>query len=369
MATWRVAERETYALGDEREPGLGFQGVIDTSENLVDCRNPRTERGIPDDRLVDGGSAELAAEDTGLEVEHALGEPVARRGSAIVDDTWWKDRHHRAIRAPGMPVEVVSHAAVVDDEQGPGVVGVRRIGVIDEASVKDLPKPRNRRAPGANQVALLTVHDRIVQDGHPIADDPWLVETLAALVGFSFVSSVTPGPNNVLLWASGVQFGFRSTIPHVLGTSLGIGAMAVAGSAGVGLLITALPQADYVLKAIGSLYLLYLAFRIAGSPAMNQTEVGRPLGLAQAAALQWVNPKAWIFVVAAVTAYRPADFDVAVGSALVVLTMMIVVIPSAAIWAAGGSALNQFVASERAHRLVSVGLAAVLAVTVVYIWI
>ena len=102
---------------------------------------------------------------------------------------------------------------------------------------------------------------------------------------------------------------------------------------------------------------------------MNRTDVGRPLGLVQAAALQWVNPKAWIFVVAAVTAYRPADFSVVVGSALVVLTMMIVVVPSSAIWAAGGSVLNRFVASDRAHRLVSIGLAAILALTVAYIWI
>ena len=145
--------------------------------------------------------------------------------------------------------------------------------------------------------------------------------------------------------------------------------MAVAASAGVGLLITAVPQVELALKAIGSIYLLYLAFRIAGSPAMNRTDVGRPLGLVQAAALQWVNPKAWIFVVAAVTAYRPAEFSVVVGSALVVLTMMIVVVPSSAIWAAGGSVLNRFVASDRAHRLVSIGLAAILALTVAYIWI
>lgn len=195
------------------------------------------------------------------------------------------------------------------------------------------------------------------------------MDTLAALVGFSFVSSVTPGPNNVLLWASGVQFGFRSTIPHVLGTSLGIGAMAVAASAGVGLLIAMLPQVELVLTGIGSLYLLYLAFRIAGSPAVRRTDVGRPLSLIQAAALQWVNPKAWIFVLAAVTAYRPAGFEAVVGSGLVVLTMMIVVVPSSAIWAAGGSALNRYIASERAHRLVSIVLAAVLALTVVHIWL
>ena len=88
---------------------------------------------------------------------------------------------------------------------------------------------------------------------------------LAALIGFSFVSSVTPGPNNILLWASGAEFGFRRTIRHVIGTALGIGSMALAVAAGLGALITTVPEIGFVMKVAGSVYLLYLAYQIAGA--------------------------------------------------------------------------------------------------------
>jgi threonine/homoserine/homoserine lactone efflux protein len=192
---------------------------------------------------------------------------------------------------------------------------------------------------------------------------------LTALVAFSFVSSVTPGPNNAVLWASGARFGFRPTLPHVIGTSLGIGAMAVGVAAGLGVVVTAVPAAALVLKVAGSLYLLYLAYQIAVSRAMERQQVGRPLGLVQAMAFQCLNPKAWIFVLAAVSAFRPASVPIAVGSALVVLTMMLVVLPSAAAWAAGGSVISRFITSDRAHRALSVGLAALLAGSVVHLWI
>ena len=84
---------------------------------------------------------------------------------------------------------------------------------------------------------------------------------LAGLAAFSFVRTVTPGPNNVMLWASGVQFGLRPTLPHVAGISIGIGTMAVGVAAGLGVLVTAVPEVELTLRVIGSLYLLYLAYQ------------------------------------------------------------------------------------------------------------
>ena len=98
---------------------------------------------------------------------------------------------------------------------------------------------------------------------------------LVALVGFSIVSSVTPGPNNVMLWASGIQFGFRATLPHVIGTSIGIGTMAIAVAAGIGVLVTTVPQGELTLKLIGSLYLLYLAYQPAVRPSRKPRSHGR----------------------------------------------------------------------------------------------
>jgi threonine/homoserine/homoserine lactone efflux protein len=195
------------------------------------------------------------------------------------------------------------------------------------------------------------------------------MDTLAALVGFSFVSAVTPGPNNVLLWASGAEFGFRRTLRHVIGTALGLGAMALAMAAGLGTLLTTMPEIAFAMKLGGTVYLLYLAWQIAGAHALERPDVARPLGLIQAAAFQAINPKAWIFALGAVTTFRPPELPIALGSVAVAITMMLVIVPSAALWAAGGSALSRFITGGRAHRIVSLVLAALLALCVVYVWV
>jgi threonine/homoserine/homoserine lactone efflux protein len=191
---------------------------------------------------------------------------------------------------------------------------------------------------------------------------------LGALIGFAFVSSVTPGPNNILLWASGAEFGFRRTIPHVVGTALGIGSMALAVAAGLGAIITTIPAVGLVLKVVGSVYLLYLAFRIAGARALERSDIARPFGLVQAATFQAINPKAWIFALGAITTFRPPQLPIVAGSLLVAITMMIVVVPTAALWAGGGGLLGTFIAGGRAHRIVSLCLAALLVATVAYVW-
>ena len=195
------------------------------------------------------------------------------------------------------------------------------------------------------------------------------MDQLVALVAFSFVSAVTPGPNNILLWASGAEFGLRPTVPHVIGTALGIGALALAVAAGIGALITTVPQLELAMKAVGSVYLLYLAYQVAGAGALERRAVARPLGLLQAVAFQVINPKAWILALGAMTTFRPTDLPVAIGSVLVATTMLIVVIPSAALWAGGGDLLSRYLEGRRTRRIAGFGLAALLAATVVYVWI
>jgi threonine/homoserine/homoserine lactone efflux protein len=195
------------------------------------------------------------------------------------------------------------------------------------------------------------------------------VEQLVALVGFSVVSSVTPGPNNVLLWASGATFGFRRTLRHVVGTALGIGAMAIAVAAGLGAVLTTVPEITVAMKVGGSIYLLYLAYQIAGASALERGAIARPLGLLQAASFQVINPKAWIFALVAITTFRPAGLSAFAGSILVALTMVVVVVPTAALWAGGGRIISPLITNERAHRIVSLILAALLAATVAFVWI
>jgi threonine/homoserine/homoserine lactone efflux protein len=195
------------------------------------------------------------------------------------------------------------------------------------------------------------------------------VETLLALIAFSFVSSVTPGPNNVLLWASGATFGVARTVRHIFGTALGIGAMALAAAAGIAALVTTAPALGVAMKVGGSIYLLFLAFRIARSRGVGRAELARPLGLIQGAAFQLINPKAWIFALGAVTTFRPPEVPALAGSLLVAVTMMAVIVPTETLWAAAGGAINRLLTNDRRARVVSLALAALVVATVLSVWI
>lgn len=195
------------------------------------------------------------------------------------------------------------------------------------------------------------------------------MEALIGLVGYTFVSAVTPGPNNVILWATGIRFGLRAALPYVAGVVVGVGAMVLAVAAGIGALVTAAPWVEIVLKLAGSAYLLWLAYRIAGSASVQQADVAAAPGFPQAVTFQFVNPKAWFFVLGAVGAFRLPDLDVIVGSLAMAAVIMIVVAPSATVWAAGGHALGRFVSGPRAHRAVSLALALLLASMVILIWL
>ena len=154
------------------------------------------------------------------------------------------------------------------------------------------------------------------------------MEAVLGLIGYTFVAAVTPGPNNVVLWGIGLRFGFRAAIPYLLGIPLGVGAMVLAVAAGVGVLISTVPVLDIGLKAVGSAYLLYLAWQVAGSAVVSETDVGSAPGFGQSVAFQFVNPKAWFFVLSAVAAFRPASLDVLSGSVLMAVVVAVVVLPS-----------------------------------------
>ena len=195
------------------------------------------------------------------------------------------------------------------------------------------------------------------------------MDHLVTLVGFSFVSSVTPGPNNILLWASGASFGVRRTLPHVAGTAIGIGAMALAVAAGSGAVVAAIPALATAMKLGGSVYLLYLALQVTRASAVKQASVARPLGLLAATGFQVLNPKAWIFAFGAITTFRSPVLPAMTGSAVVALTMMVVIVPTALLWAAAGGMIERLITGPRSRRIVSFGLAALLVATIVLVWI
>ncbi|MCB6178645.1 LysE family translocator [Rhodobacter sp. Har01] len=160
-----------------------------------------------------------------------------------------------------------------------------------------------------------------------------------ALLGFAFVTSVTPGPNNMMLLASGVNFGFRRTVPHMLGISVGHSVMVFLVGLGIAGLFKAWPPALSGLKVASVGYMLWLAWKIARADAPGDGRTrARPMTFLQAAAFQWVNPKAWAMALGAVAAYVTSP---SVGAYLAVAaTFSLVNLPSVSLWAAAGQGLR-----------------------------
>ncbi|MFC4217393.1 LysE family translocator [Pseudophaeobacter arcticus] len=167
-----------------------------------------------------------------------------------------------------------------------------------------------------------------------------------ALALFAFVSSITPGPNNLMLMASGANFGFRRTIPHMLGVALGFVFMVVLVGAGLVQIFDAFPISYTVLKVASVLYLLYLAWKIANAgPAEASGNTGTPMTFLQAAAFQWVNPKAWTMALIAISAYTP---DQTLWAILLVATVFGAInLPSVGSWTILGQQMARFLTNSR----------------------
>lgn len=167
-------------------------------------------------------------------------------------------------------------------------------------------------------------------------------QLLAALALFAFVNSITPGPNNTMLMASGANFGFRATVPHLCGVAIGFGVMVAAVGLGLGGLFIAFPRLHDVLAIVGGLYMIWLAWKIANAKGIAGGQAGgRPQTFWQAAAFQWVNPKAWAMAVGAITTYAPAE-HYNLNVLLVALVFLTVNAPSVAIWTGFGVGLRRF---------------------------
>ena len=191
---------------------------------------------------------------------------------------------------------------------------------------------------------------------------------LVALSLFCLVSSITPGPNNMMLLSSGATFGLRRSIPHIIGVSSGCVLMVLVVGWGMGGLGRQLPQFYAVLHVVATAYLLWLAWRIATSAGPHQARArGKPIGLIAAAAFQWVNPKAWAMIIGAVANFsRP---DSAGSDALMISAVLVVVgIPSITLWAAGGSFMRQFLDRPQLLRAFNWTMAGLLIASLVPGW-
>ena len=182
-------------------------------------------------------------------------------------------------------------------------------------------------------------------------------DVFIALLGFSFVSSVTPGPNNIMLLTSGVNFGFRRTIPHMCGIGFGFWLLLMAIGFGLKSVFETVPVTQLILKVLGGLYLIYLAYRIATAGPVETQETGaRPMTFIEASLFQWVNPKAWVMAITAMTVYTgQPDFYTSVW--LVGLAFVCTNFPSVSIWCLFGVALRSWLQDPLKLRIFNVTMA------------
>lgn len=168
------------------------------------------------------------------------------------------------------------------------------------------------------------------------------IETFLALVVFAFTTSITPGPNNMMLFSSGVNFGFRRTVPHMLGIGVGFLSLLIGVGFGLGALLHSIPLLYTVLKFAGGAYLVWIAWKIGTSRSLSEGQAGsKPMTFLGAAAFQWVNPKAWVMAVTAMATYTDQT-EYFMTVLLVGVAFAAVNLPSVSTWAGFGSALREW---------------------------
>lgn len=187
-------------------------------------------------------------------------------------------------------------------------------------------------------------------------------DLLTALAGFAFVTSITPGPNNLMLMASGANFGFRRTIPHMLGVGIGFVVMLLAVGLGVIGLFEAFPIAHTLLAVLCVTYLVYLAWKIAtAAPPDDGNTRNKPMTLFQAVLFQWVNPKSWAMALTGVTVYAPSRDPTAI--VIVGLVFGLINFPAVSSWTLLGQQMRRFLTSRTRLRVFNFTMAALLLAT------
>lgn len=188
---------------------------------------------------------------------------------------------------------------------------------------------------------------------------------------FAFSMSITPGPNNVMVTASGANFGYRRTIPHLLGIGLGYPAMVAGVGFGLGGIFEAVPAVHVVLKYVGSGAILWMAWRIATASGNSGASArpGRPFTFLQAAAFQWVNPKGWVVAVGAISAFTTVEGDLFLEVGAITLTFACVNYPCASVWTLFGVGIGRLLKRGNWLRVFNVAMGLLLVAAVVPLFV
>ncbi|MDW5378463.1 LysE family translocator [Halomonas sp. HP20-15] len=193
--------------------------------------------------------------------------------------------------------------------------------------------------------------------------------TLGPAALYMISMTLTPGPNNLMLTASGANYGYWRTLPHILGILAGCLVLFSAIALGLGLLFERFPLFQTLLKVVGSAYLLYLAWKIASAPPpdLHLRGEGRPLTFWQAAAFQFANPKAWVMGLALMAGFLPEQGSTWIDALLLAGFAELVALPCISLWAGFGMAVGHYLKSARAWRIFNVVMGGMTAACVGFI--
>ena len=187
------------------------------------------------------------------------------------------------------------------------------------------------------------------------------MEIYLAIIIFAASTTVTPGPNNIMIMTSGLNYGVKNSIPHLLGISFGFPAMVIMVGLGFSVVFEMYPLFHEVIKVLGVAYLLYLAWLIASSsPTSLEVENSKPLSFTQAALFQWINPKAWVMATGAVSAYTSIASDIFSQVIFIALAFFIVAFPCVGIWLVFGVGLKKYLNSPKHQKIFNLSMALLL---------
>ena len=194
-------------------------------------------------------------------------------------------------------------------------------------------------------------------------------ELFLGLITFYFVMFFTPGPNNVMLTISGIKFGFKKTIPHMIGIPIGHTIQIISVSLGLGVIFQKYPEVQNILKYIGCGYLFFLAYKMFGSLNIknNNENRGRPMKLYEASLFQFLNPKAWVVALTVVTVFFPREENFIKAMLFISLTAPLICSFSVMAWAGFGSTIRIFISNNKIKKFIEVLMSVLLIITAIFI--
>ena len=187
---------------------------------------------------------------------------------------------------------------------------------------------------------------------------------LVSVAVFSFVTAVSPGPNNTFLLSSGANFGLRKSLPYLNGIMVGLSGMMIALGAGLGVIFTTMPLVYQVLKWVGFAYIVWLAFLIMRSTNTSENAEAHYMGFVQATTFQFVNPKAWVVVASFMATSVPVGSDLG-STAIICLVFLAFTYPGALIWALAGQVLKEWLSRPARRRVFNIVSAILLVLSMV----